>query len=39
MHLAEFEPAISGAEWPQTCAFKRTITGIGLMVFTRTLFS
>ena len=39
MPLAEFEPAIPAVEWRQTCAFKCTFTGIGLILFTRKLFS
>jgi hypothetical protein len=39
MRLAEFEPAIPAVEWPQNYAFKRTVTVIILMVFTRMLFT
>ena len=38
MLSAEIKPAMPAVEWPQTYAFKHTVTGIGLIMFTRTLF-
>jgi hypothetical protein len=38
MHLVEFEPTISAGERPQTYALDRSVTGIGVLTRSYTLY-